>query len=291
MQVDGNNFSNNKKDISYPTTDTMTPLSYKKSEKLITALFMVTDIISDKESIRISIRKTGLDILKDINSLIQITSNTYIRLLKNTNSILSFIRIAKDIKLISSMNYEILNKEFILFRKAIYEGLDNNNLLNNPILSELFNKEEESKKKVFEVVQGYPIGHKGQEEANSIGHNSANIGIQKGDTLLKALKGINIKDKNTIKKRSSSNNNSNLYGKNKAILKNNRSDEILHILKDKKEGLTISEIKVHIKGQLSKASEKTLQRELVTLVKKNVLNKVGSKRWSRYILINNKLKK
>ena len=61
--------------------------------------------------------------------------------------------------------------------------------------------------------------------------------------------------------------------------KGNRSETILKILK-KKDNLTVKDIAQVI----SDCSEKTIQRELLALVEKSVLKKVGERRWSRYSL-------
>ncbi|MDP3763439.1 MAG: hypothetical protein Q8Q92_02155 [bacterium] len=63
------------------------------------------------------------------------------------------------------------------------------------------------------------------------------------------------------------------------IKKNSRQSTIIAILKRKKE-VMIKDISPIISGY----SEKTIQRELLTMVKAGVLKKVGEKRWSRYSL-------
>ncbi|MFZ2949867.1 MAG: DeoR family transcriptional regulator, partial [Desulfuromonadaceae bacterium] len=62
--------------------------------------------------------------------------------------------------------------------------------------------------------------------------------------------------------------------------KNNRRDSILKIL-TKKGDVTIKDISQSI----SDVSEKTIQRELLSLVQSGVLKKEGEKRWSRYSLV------
>ena len=64
----------------------------------------------------------------------------------------------------------------------------------------------------------------------------------------------------------------------------------VNIIKTIGGNVTIKDIKDKIQnssvgaGSLISYGEKTLQRELVSMVKDNVLNKVGEKRWSRYFL-------
>ena len=66
--------------------------------------------------------------------------------------------------------------------------------------------------------------------------------------------------------------------------------KILNIIKTIGGSATIKDIKDRAKampeqaGLLVSCSEKTLQRELVSMVKDDVLNKTGEKRWSRYFM-------
>ena len=74
------------------------------------------------------------------------------------------------------------------------------------------------------------------------------------------------------------------------ILKNKRREEIILAIKDKIkdkvnfDGATISDIKSIGHGVLTLCGEKTLQRELVSMVSDGVLKKTGEKRWSKYSL-------
>lgn len=64
-----------------------------------------------------------------------------------------------------------------------------------------------------------------------------------------------------------------------SVKKNSRQSIIIAILKRKKE-VTIRDISSLIRN----CSEKTIQRELLTMVRTGILKRVGEKRWSRYFL-------
>lgn len=64
-----------------------------------------------------------------------------------------------------------------------------------------------------------------------------------------------------------------------SVKKNSRQSVIVAILKRKKE-VMIKDISPLISG----CSEKTIQRELATMVQTGILKKIGEKRWSRYSL-------
>jgi hypothetical protein len=73
-------------------------------------------------------------------------------------------------------------------------------------------------------------------------------------------------------------------------LKKQRRESIIYVVKNISGGATIKDIKDMAKtmpdkaGSIISCSEKTLQRELVSMVKDNVLEKMGEKRWSKYFL-------
>jgi predicted HTH transcriptional regulator len=62
-----------------------------------------------------------------------------------------------------------------------------------------------------------------------------------------------------------------------AVQHQGRRDRILSIIKDKGEA-TIKDVSVLV----TDFSEKTIQRELMSLIKEGVLIKEGERRWSRY---------
>ena len=220
-------------------------MSYTKTNKLIIALYMVTDIMEKDEPLRIKLRTLGAEIISDINSVPA-------RALNKISEIISFLDIAGAINLVSEMNRNILKKEFVELKLSLDEK-------NNPEWLGEFVKDENP--------QRASIAHRNKNQ--SIGHTSTRIGVQKASTLMKAL--------SDIKSPKTGENDFN-------VLKQQRRDEIINIIKNHPDGATITNIRTEVKGSLTSFSEKTLQRELVSMVKDNLLNKTGEKRWSRYYL-------
>ena len=68
------------------------------------------------------------------------------------------------------------------------------------------------------------------------------------------------------------------------ILKGQRQKDILSIIKAGSNGATITDIKINATDLIASCSEKTIQRELIGMLKNGVLKKTGEKRWSRYFL-------
>jgi hypothetical protein len=227
-------------------------VSFTKSNKLVTALFMVTDIIDKDEPLRNKLRTLGTEIISDIY---QNPTQAGVKI----SQTMSFLDIALAINLVSQMNHSILSKEFIKLR----ESIDNNSQISPSWLEEFLVNPPAEKSSGFKIIP--PIGH--TSRTSNVG---TRIGVQKGHTLLKAIK--DISDKNSTK-------NKEAYGE----LKKRRRQDIINVLK--------TDIKVKSKGHegqflaLASCSEKTLQRELVSMLKDRVLKKVGEKRWSRYILL------
>jgi hypothetical protein len=261
--------------------DTSLPISYTKTDKLITALYMVTDIIDKDEPLRNKLRTLGTGIISDIYSA---PSN----ICSKISEIMSFLDIASAINIISEMNCNILRKEFleldqsILSAQAGKESIGDIKTLNRQInLSKFFGE----------------LSDKGQYQ--SIGHHcSTRIGVQKGSTLLKALsdKTHFMSNRNNVV-----NSKKNNLAPYKAegfrvgfdILKKQRRDNIINIIKTIGESSSIKDIKDKVQANPEQAhflvscGEKTLQREMVSMVKDGVLNKTGEKRWSRYFLVSN----
>ena len=59
-----------------------------------------------------------------------------------------------------------------------------------------------------------------------------------------------------------------------------RKDRILDIIKDKGEA-TIKDISSNV----TDCSEKTIQRELIDLIKDNIILRDGERRWSKYKMV------
>lgn len=242
-------------------------LAYNKTNKLITALYMVTDTMEKEEPLRLKLRTLGVDILSDTTSL---PRGTLGKLEEKITSILSLLNIAFDIRMISEMNCNILKKEFTELKESIQEFTTQNSFWF-----------EEFMKNSPHPASGTPLhlqrNGEGMGVRNSKGH-ATRIGVQKGSTLMDALNKVG-------------------HAENFQILKNKRREEIIAIIKDKKNnsgidglpansraGISIKDIMLALRNLGEAWGEKTLQRELVSMVKDNVLKKTGEKRWSQYFL-------
>lgn len=243
------NLKDTTTDLSISIKDISFPLSYSKTHKLITALYMVTDIMDREEPIRNKLRTLGTEILSDIYN-IKLARTV---LASRVDETMSFLSIASAMNFISEMNHAILHREFLELKRSIQKYTE----IKPVWLEELFSDTKS-------------IGH----TENYKGHQaSTRIGVQKGSTLMKALS-----DKLSLSSAG------HLTAHLKAeLLKEKRRENIIKIIKEKNGTASIKDIMTQInnKGQET-LSEKTLQRELLSMVKDSVLDKIGEKRWSRY---------
>lgn len=244
MFGDGQNLKDTQKD---PVKDTFSaPVPYKKTDliftpypklsKLITALYMVTDIMDKEEPLRLQLRTLGAEILSDIHSL----SRTELH--KKIQIILSFMDISLAVSLVSEMNFNILKKEF-----------------NQLALS------------LGEIAEPAAVNHVWLEEF--LESNSAQSLPQPNPLLEKER--------------------ANSIPKTTSIIPNNskkqRRDGILAVIQANGGNATIAEVKQKASGALATCGEKTLQRELISMLQDGLLTKTGEKRWSRYFISNKTL--
>ena len=246
---------NSLKDTNPVIKDSHISLSYTKTNKLVTALYMVTDILEKDEPIRIKLRTLGADIISDIHSLPTKANN-------KISALVSLLDIASSINLISAMNHSILKKEFTELKNAIENSKTGTE---NPLWLEEFIKAE-----ISPISPLTPLQHP-QESPLSLEKNYKGHGVS--DRLVSSI--------SLVKKTAPP---AERFNKEKFNdLKSQRREEIIKMIKEKKE-VSIKDISIALKSLGKDRGEKTLQRELFSMVSHGVLKKVGEKRWSRYSL-------
>jgi len=231
----------------------------KKTEKLITALYMVTDCMETEDALKEKLRLLGVHLLSDmfkLPTLLPVDKHTQINLsLTSIYEILSFIEISYTLGYISEMNTDILKREF--------------NILSEDL------KSHQSKDKHFSFIldeQMFNIPTINKEKENL----SLSV-FNRGNDIKRthSMSFINKRTESNVLKKSLP------YVDHKKI-KSERVDKIISIIKDKKEA-SIKDIAL----LFTDCSEKTIQRELNDLIDKGQIRKIGAKRWSRYSLITN----
>lgn len=208
----------------------------QKSQKIVSALYLITDHIKDSDVIKWEIREEGITLVS--NSLI---ANSDYPLEKDhakknisisLEKIIALLNITLVSNLISNMNASIVIHELESLINFI-EKDNKENHLPGYILSDSFFKTD--------------IGDKVEEKSDK-GHSDSLRTLPVSDTQKVAKQG-------------------------------DRKDSIIALLK-KDSNLTIKDFAKVIKD----CSEKTIQRELISLVKSGLVKRIGERRWSTYSL-------
>lgn len=245
---------------------------FQKTERLVKAIYLLTSIMSDKEPMRERVRTLANSMLESALSMsdrIWGEDSCHKNLLGFISETSILFDISESAKMMSKMNHKIITSELqkladflvtslanyssakIAFEPNLFDG-DYNYIPDQNFQSKtIIQSSSASPSNEFLEDINYP---KRQSEMSV--KNSAESQIEKKSVEKIAEPVKNIKDKN------------------------NRQDIILSMLSSGVK-LTIKDFAKNIKG----CSDKTIQRELSSLVSKGVLKKEGERRWSKYFLI------
>jgi hypothetical protein len=279
----------------------------KKSEKLVTALYLVTDLMVDNEPIKHGLRKNGVALLTSMNALAQLdVKDRVLELkmsLKAVTEITSLLHVAVTTGIVSQMNGEllmdgfrslqlVLEKKQPIFTKEMLhvedeEELDNEKSFSSAVtstsydaltplsLARLHESKEELRRTQENLRQSHllakiegkghhyesPIKDK-EEEIKDKMHTVAPIRASTHSVLMEhASRPVNTLSSSFQMKKLS------------------RREQILALFV-RGVDVSIKDIAARIKG----CSEKTIQRELNALLYDNIIERIGEKRWSRYVL-------
>ena len=214
-------------------------------QKLTAALYRVTDLLSDKEPLKWTLRDKALNLYDDLVSVKNVKDKDSLL----DNSLKNFAQIIKSLELVSAgvcvsnLNFEILKREY-LFLKNFVEGKKTDIAYDSKILLELAIdtglRRESSSKSGFDekrLPQKSPI----YGVVNEISHING---------------GVNTKEINP----------------------QSRKGKVLDFLKNGP-AKSVNEIAVIFNGE---TSEKSIQRDLLDLVKIGKISAIGDKRWRKY---------
>lgn len=239
----------------------------KKTEKLVTAMYMVTDCMDTDDALKAKLRQLGVELLSDmykLSNLNPLDKHAHVSSsIARIDEILSFVEIAYTIGFISEMNTAILKKEFMI------------------LIGELESHQKKDKHFTFtldEQMFALPILEEKNRELDSeiSSHNSIKDKRTNSNTM--SFTNTRLSPSSHLASQHTPQNKQHSYSVSD---KKDRTDKILALLKGK--DVSIKDIS----NSFTECSEKTIQRELNALVAKGQIKKTGSKRWSRYMAITN----
>lgn len=247
---------------------------YKKTEKLVTAVYMITNFIKDNEPLKWKIRDNALSLMAlniSFNTVALSERKDLIRKYQAISlEIVSLSGIAYHSGLISEMNYTILAREFTSL-VSILEKDENKKASEETVLLH---------PGFFNVETSASDSHLKDEQTLDARHNQASekpVHMYKGHVsnahasephAQETHKPEYLPVKDIVSKPLKTTDS-----------KNDRQSIIIKLL-SKKSGLSINDFTDSIKG----VSAKTIQRELLSMVASGVLKKEGERRWSTYSL-------
>ncbi|OIP64421.1 hypothetical protein AUK15_03290 [Candidatus Nomurabacteria bacterium CG2_30_43_9] len=274
----------------------------KKCERLATAIYLVTNFLSDTEPMKFRIRALSLGLVRDAslakNGSQMVEANVLEALRANILETLSLLELAFIAGLVSEMNFTILKREYASLRDTIEVKKSSRESRTDSILGDNFFDTTES-------AHSHPKGPTFMSPSpRSDLHESspAPRALSKGHSIGQTTSLMSDRNEVSDTRRSdlyapapALRANPHVFARSVAtkqsrahestpraitdVAKESRRARILKLVKDNRE-VTIKDIATHF----ADLSEKTIQREIVSLVENGVLKKFGERRWSRYAL-------
>ncbi|MEA2112607.1 MAG: hypothetical protein U9P50_01370 [Patescibacteria group bacterium] len=224
-----------------------------KVEKVVSAIYLVTEYFPKEESLKWQLRKNGLRLLSKTMSLNELTlperDKTLSDIRITIQEVVSFLEVSLTAKIVTEMNVEVLKRELKLLLKIINDSSNQIGQVGDLSLRGDFFKVKGGDLKLEEAINKKGISVKGQSK----GHSEMSFKNQ-----------ITIKNKGSIRN---------------SEKKKTRKKQILKLF-NKGQKLTIKDIS----GVVDDCGEKTIQRELQSMMKEGLISKKGERRWSQYYL-------
>ncbi len=233
---------------------------FRKASKISYAIYAITDLIKDSEPLKWTLRKTATDISSLRNFFDE--KSVFNNLERTLLELESLLDLASFAKVVSEMNSYLLQSEI---RKMISEMRERSKEgFYSPELVESFF--DIPKPEVFTIA---PVSPASETSDYSKGHKRQDVRYARPSSPAVSDNG----GRDFYKIRNNSNND----------FKGQRKDQIINIIKGVGDGKGQVSIK-DITDKIKDCSEKTIQRELISMVENGVLKKTGERRWSTYSL-------
>ncbi len=267
---------------------------FKKTERVVAALYVLTGLFSEVEPLRSGIRESCLLLIRHMLSFKErTTSHSKERLsesLMEMAHLSSLIDIAYVSDLLSPMNFSIFKKELETIRGIIEGKVRSGNAVGVPNLfgedffgvpSSIFPESKHEKSEINPSA----IAKAGLSEGAEVLHSFSDFEKQRHLDVKDIHKGHTAQDTGTSHRKSGEvvhrrdivMSNKDAQRGDVSQSKDERISKIISVLRVKSIAM-IKDFSSVIEG----CSEKTIQRLLIELVRSGVLKREGNRRWSRY---------
>jgi DNA-binding HxlR family transcriptional regulator len=288
---------------------------FRKSEKLTTALYMVTDIMSEREPMKWKMRETAVELLSGVTLAMSSTPGEKMSaladVLKKIERMISFLEIAHASRMLSEMNASVLKKEYAVLKTSVeYEWTKVFDRDKGMLSEGFFHVHEEMKPEIEHdrsvdtnkdssmrttPTEAYKRQNmKELAQRTEIKQSIIPVSVKKEDAVVQLQKyapiqvhpermhGVSLPKDNVKEVFSRTVSDDLLPSRGHADGgKSDRRTIILALIKQKPN----LGVKDFVKS-IPSVSEKTIQRELLAMVAEGVLVKKGERRWSTYSLPN-----
>jgi hypothetical protein len=237
--------------ISFFDKDSTFVFVFKKTERLASAIYMVTSLFADSEPMKWTLRSKSSELVSFIVNFKDIPESGMSDFVYNAKTkileIVSLLEISERGGLLSHMNFSILKQEFVNLSEVLSHTRTSPKLVSHESISRSFFDVDSTNLSIKDKSFYAVVDHSHQSGFSA----GSRTGVLKDTVLPKS-----------------------------EFKRSNRQNIILGLLKKKKE-LTIKDIAQVIKD----CSEKTIQRELISFMAAGVLKRTGERRWSKYSLM------
>ncbi|MEI6553209.1 MAG: hypothetical protein WCO09_01450 [bacterium] len=291
--------------LSFFNSDPYFKFVYKKSERLCMAIYLITDFFPSEDPIKDNMRRSGADLLKISLSLITSSSSFRKEILNEIPrlclEVVSLSKVAANLGMTSLPNHNVLEGEIKNFISVIEDREKPSTtgqgfVLNEGVLGIKTGDVLTSSADATDSDKKIEKSLSSERSVSNKTHNHADENVEIIDN--NSDNSLNFVDKKTSQHQTSESFSKTQYNSKsepkeaghgghiksgvapKSVMqKNDRQQIILQIIKEIGES-SIKDISDNVKD----CSEKTIQRELNTLIYDGVIKKIGERRWSKYVL-------
>ena len=261
--------------------------AFYKTEKLVTAIYMVTDMVDLNDTLKCRIRQRAMDAFDALYEVIVLADAGHQHIIRTAlfsfEHTRSLLTIARNLGSISEMNYRILHKEIYLLEHTL------DRLLDIDIAKHIQERRGEASASIGDFLEKAYQDIPEFTESSLRAHTQAkdnSVPHTQSSTLSPAPKSSpspsSPSPQKSQPKTTSTTSTTSLTTSKKAPQKGeteSRRNLIIEIINDKGEAMMKD-----IATRITNCTEKTLQRDLAYLIDNGHIVKEGKRRWSRYKL-------